>query len=125
MLIIAITIILIALVLGLAWFVFQNAAKIVALILVVFIGYVGWHLYIADKGITPKSITEKVSSKGEKVFNKALDSVMGSVSSASETVKEKATEATEKAIDTTKEKAKEVTTKAKKKAKDKANEVLN
>ena len=115
MVIIAITILIIALVLGLAVFVFKNAAKIVALVLVAFIDYAGWHLYIADKGITPKSVTESVSKKGENVFNKALDSVMGSVSSASESVKEKASEATEKAIDTTKEKAKEVTTKAKKK----------
>lgn len=125
MLTIIIGILVIALIAGLALFIFKNAAKIVALVLVAFIGYVGWHLYIADKGITPKSVTESVSKKGENVFNKALDSVMGSVSSASESVKEKASEATEKAIDTTKEKAKEVTTKAKKKAKDKANEVLN
>lgn len=119
MLTIIIGILVIALIAGLALFIFKNAAKIVALILVVFIGYVGWHLYIADKGIT-----EKVSNKGEKVFNKALDSVMGSVSSASESVKEKATEATEKAIDTTKKKANEVSQKATKKAKEKVKEAI-
>jgi hypothetical protein len=111
--IIIIGILAIALLLGLALFVFKNAAKIVALVLVLFIGYIGWHIYLKDKGITPKQATESVGKKGEGILN----DVFGSVSSAST-----------KALDTAKEKAIEVTDKAKetikKKAKDKANEVL-
>ncbi len=126
--IIIIGILAIALLLGLAVFVFKNAAKIVALVLVVFIGYIGWHIYLKDKGITPKQATESVSSKGENIFNGMMDSMIGSVSSAStkalDTAKDKALEATEKAKDTTKRKATEITTKAKKKAKEKVNEVL-
>ena len=125
---IAILILAIALLAGLALFVFKNAAKIVALILVVFMGYIGWHIYLKDKGISPNQATESVSKKGEKLFNDALDTMIGSVSSASEkamdTAKEKVTEATEKAMDSTKQKAKEVTAKAKEKAKKKVNEAL-
>jgi cytoskeletal protein RodZ len=128
MLTIAIIILAIALLAGLALFVFKNAAKIVALILVVFMGYIGWHIYLKDKGITPNQATESVNKKGEKIFNGVMDSMIGSVSSAStkalDTVKEKAIEATDKAKETTKNKATEITTKAKETAKDKVNEVL-
>jgi len=128
--IVIIGILALALLAGLALFVFKNAAKIVALVLVlvVFIGYIGWHIYLKDKGISPKQGIESVNKKGEKIFNGVMDSMIGSVSSAStkalDTAKEKALEATDKAKETTKNKATEITTKAKKKAKDKVNEVL-
>jgi type II secretory pathway pseudopilin PulG len=126
--IIIIGILALALLAGLALFVFKNAAKIVALVLVVFIGYIGWHIYLKDKGITPKQGIESVNKKGEKIFNGVMDSMIGSVSSAStkalDTAKEKTLEATEKVKDTSKRKATEITTKAKKKAKEKVNEVL-
>jgi len=128
MAIIIIGILALALLAGLALFVFKNAVKIVALVLLVFIGYIGWHIYLKDNGITPTQATESVSSKGEKVFNDVMNSMIGSVSSAStkalDTAKEKALEATEKAKDTTKRKATEITIKAKKTATEKVNEVL-
>jgi hypothetical protein len=111
--IIAVIILAIALLLGLAVFVFQNAAKIVALVLVLFIGYIGWHIYLKDQGITPKQVTDSVNNKGESIFNDVLDTVFGSVSSASNSAKEKALEATDKVKDTTKHKADELTSKAK------------
>lgn len=98
---IAIIIVCVALILGIAKFAFENAAKIVLILIVAVGGYVGWHLYMKANNTTPKELTQSLSSKGEKVFNKALDSVMGSVSSASnkvaDTAKEKATEAKETA----------------------------
>lgn len=126
--IIIIGILALALLFGLALFVFKNAAKIVALVLVAFIGYIGWHMYLKDKGITPKQATESVNQRGEKIFNEVLDSMLGTISSSSEkaldTAKEKALEATEKVKDTTKRKTTEITTKATKKAKEKVDEVL-
>ena len=129
MTIIIIGILALALLAGLALFVFQNAAKLVALVVVAAIGYVGWHIYLNEKGIIPNQATESVGKQGESLFNDALDTMIGSVSKATDkamdTVKEKASEDAENAIDTTKRKTSESVSKAAKKAKEKVHKAID
>jgi uncharacterized membrane-anchored protein len=54
-------------------FIANNAMALAMIVLVCFAGYAGWHMYLKDSGITPKSIGKTLSHKGEKVFNSVMD----------------------------------------------------
>ena len=54
-------------------FMASNAMALAMIVVVCFAGYAGWHMYLKDSGITPKSIEKTLSHKGEKAFNKVLD----------------------------------------------------
>ena len=110
---IALAILALAIFAGIVFFCFKNAVRIVLIIMVCFMGYVGWHIYLKDKGINPNkavaSLTESLSSASEK----ALD-----------TAKEKASEVADEATEKAKEKASDATEKAKKSIKEKVNKAL-
>ena len=112
MITIAIAILALCLFAGVAIFVFKNAMRIILICVVCAMAYVGWHVYLKDKGINP---------------DKALSSLTESVSSAStealDTAKKKGLEASEIAKETVAHEVKATTNKAKNeavKAKDKA-----
>ena len=112
MITIAIAILALCLFAGVAIFVFKNAMRIILICVVCVMAYVGWHVYLKDKGINP---------------DKALSSLTESVSSAStealDTAKKKGLEASEIAKETVAHEVKATTNKAKNeavKAKDKA-----
>jgi predicted negative regulator of RcsB-dependent stress response len=54
-------------------FMASNAMALAMIVVVCFAGYAGWHMYLKDSGITPKSIEKTLSHKGEKIFNKVAD----------------------------------------------------
>ena len=60
-------------------FIASNAMALAMIVIVCFAGYAGWHMYLKDSGITPKSIEKTLSNKGEKVFNSVMDKATDTV----------------------------------------------
>ena len=89
MITIAIAILALCLFAGVAIFVFKNAMRIILICVVCAMAYVGWHVYLKDKGINPdkalSSLTESVSSAS----TEALDTAKKTSLEASEIAKEK------------------------------------
>ena len=114
MLTIAIIILAICLFAGVAIFVFKNAMRIILICVVCAMAYVGWNVYLKDKGINPdkalSSLTESVSSAS----TEAMDTAKKKSLEASGIAKEKVV----KEVKTTTNKAKKEATKAKDKAVD-------